>query len=112
MAREDHDLDWTFDFMKGRGKTKEELARRTDPHTSHEAAEKIVPKLTKLRQKVYDRLRQAKFGMTDYELETWFGEHNSTYRTRRSELTEMGLVEDTGETRIIKGRARKVWRAK
>jgi hypothetical protein len=50
-------------------------------------------------------------GMTDFELEEIFGNHGSTYRTRRSELTEQGLIIDTGRTRVQRGRNRIVWAA-
>src|SRR4249920_842717 len=88
------------------------LARRTDPHTSHEAAASVLPKLSELRRTVYELLLQAgPYGLTDYAIEEHLHNHGSTYRTRRAELVAMGLVEDAGITRVINGRARKVWRA-
>lgn len=85
------------------------LARRTDPHTSHRAAELIAPKIKPLQQKVLAVLRLNDDGLTDYEIEDYYRDHGSTYRTRRAELVDLGIVIDTGKTRIIKGRARKVW---
>ncbi len=85
-------------------------ARSTDPGTSHEAAEAISSNLRKLQAFVLETLREHPNGLTDYELEEKCGSHGSTYRTRRAELAEMGLVEQCGH-RIIAGSNRNVWRA-
>lgn len=75
-------------------------ARRTDPDTSHAAAERVTPDLSKLQQltlgaiKVYgpliDRklvtIMTAKHGRTD-----------STWRTRRAELVAKGYVKAVGK---------------
>jgi hypothetical protein len=87
-------------------------ARSTDPETSHQAAEAIVPKISEIQRDILDLLSQesdAERGLTDYEIESRFGNYTSTYRTRRAELTEMGLIRAAG-TRKIKGRNRIVWK--
>ena len=87
-----------------------QLVRNSDPVTSLKAAMRMIPKLKKLQRKVYDALWWAGVrGLTDYELEERLGSHGSTYRTRRSELVECGLAEDSGRKRIIHGSLRVVW---
>ena len=91
-------------------KRADQLARATDPTTSHMAAEAMIPKLRAIQREVYDVLKRAgSKGLTDWEIEGECGSHGSTYRTRRSELTAMGLVMDTGRKRTILGRQRTVW---
>lgn len=86
------------------------MARRSDPSTSHEAAEKIVPKLGDLQRRVLAELRAAgAVGLCDLELETRCGSHGSTFRTRRSELVDLGLVRDSGRKIVLNGRNRVVW---
>ncbi len=90
------------------------LARRSDPSTSREAAEKIVAKLRPLQQRVYEVLKAAgPDGLTDLDLEAKCGSHGSTYRTRRAELVnDKGLVVDTGRRRMQRGRKRIIWAIK
>jgi len=86
------------------------MHRKSDPHTSVEAAESVVGKLRELQIKVLDELETAGVnGLTDYELEERCGSHGSTYRTRRSELVEKGLVLDSGRRRVIADSNRIVW---
>lgn len=88
-------------------------ARRSDPDTSREAANDISPALREIQRTV---LRFAAMcgvrGFTDPELSDYFDTTSSTYRTRRSELVAMGMVEDTGERVAIgpKGRRHAIWR--
>ncbi len=86
-----------------------QLVRRKDPETSREAAEKVVPKLRLLQQRVLAVLRQYPDGLTDYQIEMLLGDHGSTYRTRRSELVALGLVRDSGHKKVINGTHRTVW---
>lgn len=97
-------------------------ARRGGPETSAAAAEFIAGDPAALRDKqkaVLNILKDAgKAGLTDEELHRecirlhgWRGQ--STARTRRCELVELGLVEDTGERReVASGLKGRVWRAK
>jgi hypothetical protein len=90
-------------------------ARPSDPHTSHDAARLLSPaKLRDSQKAVLGHFR--KFGpMTDTDLvNVYVGspQSRSGLRTRRSELVDRGLVEDTGaRKRLPTGRNAIVWRA-
>lgn len=89
------------------------FARNTDPDTSHLAAEVIGPSVRELQRKVLTYAAQRGLGgFIDPEMNEDFGTHSSTFRTRRSELVALGMIEDTGERLSIGGRGRKhaVWR--
>jgi hypothetical protein len=85
-------------------------ARRTDPRTSHEAAQAVTPSLTAVQRRVM-RYAQAKGQFIDLDLEVHAGDHGSTLRTRRRELVDLGLLRDSGGTRRPEGRARRfiIW---
>lgn len=88
-------------------------ARWSDPDTSHAAAEGVTPNLRELQAAVLAfAYRCEPFGFTDPAMNEHFGVQSSTYRTRRSELVEYGLIADTGERVKLggKGRAHAVWR--
>jgi hypothetical protein len=82
--------------------------RLSDPDTSREAADSVAPKMTALRATVLGHFARRR-SLTDLELEGLCADHGSTYRTRRSELVQMGLVEDSGERREQRGSNRVVW---
>lgn len=86
-----------------------QLARRFDPSTSHRAADGIVHKLRPIQIKVLEQLKAAPDGLTDYELEELCGSHGSTFRSRRAELVEAGLVADSGRIKHLAGSNRIVW---
>jgi hypothetical protein len=89
-----------------------QITRRSDPITSFEAGVRVLPRLKEIQSKVYWYLRSiGPHGLADWEIENHFGDHGATYRTRRAELVDLGLVRDTGRTRTINGRKRKVWAA-
>jgi hypothetical protein len=90
----------------------EQITRRSDPHTSFQAGRTVLPRLRELQREVYNVLAKFPDGLTDLELEEKCGSHGSTYRTRRAELVELGIVIDTGQTRLQRGRNRKIWKAK
>lgn len=86
--------------------------RADDPETSREAAEAIQPTKTAIQRKVEDyALRAGAVGFTDYALS--LAHHSgwsSTYRTRRAELTEAGVIVDSGRReRLATGRRAIVW---
>ncbi len=88
-------------------------ARRDDLDTSHAAAEEVSPHIRELQAKVLDYARsRGRTGFTDVALNEHFETTSSTYRTRRSELVDKGLVEDSGERVALGGRGRKhaLWR--
>lgn len=93
-------------------------ARQSDPRTSKAAAESITERSAEsIRARVLGTLRMYG-GCTDEDLVAKFAALNlpgtpSGIRTRRAELTDAGLVVDSGETReLASGRAGIVWRAK
>jgi hypothetical protein len=74
-----------------------ELARHTDPSTSHNAAKDID--LTALQSDVLDAFL-LHGSLTDKQLNTMFAPSNyaeSTVRKRRSELTALGYLKDSGD---------------
>jgi hypothetical protein len=86
-------------------------ARKTDPETSHRAAAFIGSRVTRLQEIVLDYVATHR-GCTDREmvnaLREKHGGSESTWRTRRSELTDLGLIEQLGET-TINGRRHQTW---
>ena len=87
-------------------------ARRTDPDTSHEAAEAVTPGLRELQQRVEAYARSAGLqGFTDAEMEAALDDAGSTLRTRRSELAARNIVLDSGLRRTFgdSPRRRIVW---
>ncbi|URD60472.1 hypothetical protein M8312_11865 [Sphingomonas sp. KRR8] len=88
-------------------------ARNTDPDTSHEAAEAASITIRKIQQEVLAFSCQCGVrGYTDLELADFFDSTSSTYRTRRSELVALGLVEDTGSRVSVNGgRRHAIWAA-
>jgi len=62
-------------------------ARSDDPPTSKAAAKRIMRSINEKHHKVQEIHRQARSGLTDWELEEICGDHGATYRTRRQELS-------------------------
>lgn len=72
-------------------------ARRDDPQTSHEAAAAITPGLGELQAEVERyALAAGPIGFTDAAMSEALDDPSSTYRTRRSELTDKGIILDSG----------------
>jgi hypothetical protein len=90
------------------------IARTDDPQTSHEAAKTVNVK--RGQALVLDMLKSLG-DATNEELENTaqllgLDISESGVRTRRVELTRLGLVEDTGQKReTLAGNAAKVWKA-
>ena len=88
-------------------------ARKTDVDTSHRAAAFINPRVTKLQELVLEYVSTHR-GCTDREmvdaLKALHGGGESTWRTRRSELTDVGKIEALGEV-MVDGRRHKTWAA-
>lgn len=82
--------------------------RLGDPDTSREAADDISLKMTALRAIVLGHFARRR-SLTDLDLQDLCKNHRSTYRTRRSELVQLGLIEDSGERRMQDGSNRVVW---
>lgn len=86
--------------------------RRSAPYqghssTSRRAAEAAERTMGACQRRVLIELAKAdQSGLTDIELQERTGLGESTERPRRVELVRAGLVADSGETRIPKGRSR------
>lgn len=75
-------------------------ARRTDPATSYQAAAAVTPDLRSLQGQVADYARRAGVGgFTDAQLSADLDDDGSTFRTRRSELTDRNIILDSGQRR-------------
>lgn len=76
-------------------------ARATDPSTSWEAADSLSDDhVARVRDQVHKyALKCGTHGFTDKELETYFDDFGSTYRTRRAELSAMGIIVATDSKR-------------
>jgi hypothetical protein len=83
-------------------------ARRSDPATSHMAADDMAPKLAGLQAALLDAFKAAgAYGLTSDEAEAKAHLHAGA-RRRVSELHAAGLIAPTGGTRL--GRAGKAQR--
>lgn len=88
------------------------FARKTDPETSHQAAESVADP-TKVQEFILKALVRPR---TDFELVSAYQnmksprQSESGIRSRRAELVRLGLVVDTGERRKTpSGRNAIVW---
>jgi hypothetical protein len=78
--------------------------------TSRAAERMIKPHRHVLREKVLIYAERHPRGFTDHELCQFFGNHSSSYRTRRSELASEGIIVATEERRTLpSGRSAVVW---
>lgn len=89
------------------------VARATDPDTSHQAAEDVLPKAQRHRDLALAALRLAgERGLTDFELADLTGVAQTSIGVRRHELVKLGLVVATDDRRSApSGSAAIVWRA-
>jgi hypothetical protein len=92
-------------------------ARSGDPITSHEAAARHTSEsLTQKQQLVLSYFRALR-QMTDVDLRNRLradlvipaNRDGSTYRTRRSELVDLGKLRDSGQKRFQEGSNRIIW---
>jgi hypothetical protein len=89
------------------------LFRRKSKDTSIAAAVSIAPEIPNIEAQVYAYARsRGNNGFTDEELNEHFKTTKSSYRSRRADLVEQGLIADTGvRTKNAGGRFTIVWRA-
>lgn len=89
-------------------------ARRSDPRTSHAAADSMVAGADQHRRRILNHLRLiAPDNATKDEMARACGLDDVQVARRISELVETGLVEASGETRpTATGRAATAWRAR
>jgi hypothetical protein len=73
--------------------------RSTDPRTSHRAAHKVRPRAPTIRAQVLAFARNRMDFIDEDLVEAFPGSPESSYRKRRSELTEGNWIVDTGRTR-------------
>lgn len=101
-----HDL-----FEPAFGTPAREMRRRTDPDTSHAAAEKINS--TRLEQLVYEVIARHPNGcISDDVVKALPGHGVQTLSPRYAPLIRKGFIEDTGERRQgSTGRQQRVLRA-
>ena len=84
------------------------LTRVSDPSTSHEATTHIATTMSDTQKLVLDFIRsRGASGCTDLDIQRRFGNHGSTFRTRRAELTALGLVRDSG-ARVMQDKGRRI----
>ena len=88
-------------------------ARKTDPVTSHEAAEAITPSLNKIEQGIYDALCSfLPGGATSDEIVEASGIQYRTVTPRLKPMCKKGFVVDSGEhKRGDSGRRQIIWMA-
>lgn len=79
--------------------------------TSVAAADGIKPTAARLREMVYDAIKDAgTHGLTDEQIQDALNMGGSTERPRRRELEQAGRIRDSGKTRLTKsGRKAAVW---
>ena len=86
------------------------MFRRDAMDTSIAAAASIYPDLRRLQLEVLAYAKHRPNGFTDEQMNEFFETHRSTYRARRSELVDKGLVMDSGQRRpMTNGRKATVW---
>ena len=72
-------------------------ARRTDPDTSHSAADAATVEITNKRKLVEHYAAGRPYGFMDAQMSQDLGDEGSTLRTRRSELTAQNIIMDSGK---------------
>jgi hypothetical protein len=78
--------------------------------TSISAAASIYPDLRRLQLEVLVFAKHRPNGFTDEQMNEFFETHRSTFRARRSELVDKGLIVDSGKRRAMtNGRNATVW---
>lgn len=75
------------------------MARTPDHATSEAAAKNVTRRLSTIRQRVIAYAESAPQGFIDMDLLDKFGGAESSYRKRRTELTEEGVIVATSSTR-------------
>lgn len=84
------------------------LHRSQDQPTSIMAARQIVPMITEFKKRVIAyAMSKGHEGFCDAEMNNFFGEINSSYRTRRADLTRDGIILNSGRTKKY-GRAKHI----
>jgi hypothetical protein len=86
------------------------LFRHDAMDTSVAAAASVYPDLRRLQLEVLAFAKHRPDGFTDEQMNEFFDTHRSTFRARRSELVDKGLIVDSGQRRpMTNGRKATVW---
>lgn len=88
-------------------------ARNTDPQTSHDAANALSEDtLTRLQSAVVAALAAHPHGLTTVEIAAVTGIERDTISPRMPKLVELGIVIDSGQRRVPRGKTRAgiVWK--
>lgn len=115
-GRDTHDAEHLLHCSGAAGYEPLTHVRTTDPETSLAAAESQTDDHVTLVQSRVLELHAAAHGLTDEELRHQYREQygptgESSVRSRRNDLTLKGLIEDSGEQRVLEsGRPGIVWR--
>jgi hypothetical protein len=88
------------------------LHRKHDHDTSIGAAIAIAPKLNEIQLQVMAYANNKPNGFTDVDLNKFFNCTSSTFRTRRKELVEKGLIANSWKRERVNGRMHIVWISK
>jgi hypothetical protein len=99
----------TLDLFAVAARKKESPPYQVHNETSRLAAQSIAPAAGTLRARVLAVIEAAPGGLTDEEGMTASGIGPSTYRPRRVELWEAGLVHQAGTRLTRSGRSAQVW---
>ena len=88
------------------------LARRTDPPTSHAAAEQAEPVINRHHRIIMGYLADLPFGGTSYDIAGGVGLENQQVNKRMRELERNGLVLESERRGLTpSGRSAIIWRA-
>jgi transcription initiation factor IIE alpha subunit len=89
------------------------MHRTNDRETSIEAAKKVSTRAGSGRALALEALRKHPDGLTDEELASITKQYQNSIGKRRTELTQAGLIEDSGLRRLSsRGSMMIVWRIK
>lgn len=94
--------------MNEKFELRERQARRIS-EMSRLAHGRIHSRISYIQEQVLLFLKNSPAGATDYDIQQYFEDDRSTYRTRRAELCAMGRIRNSGRTRLQAGSKRTVW---
>lgn len=85
------------------------MARRSDPQTSHIAAQKTLPKLTQTKQKILDLLSNHPQGLTSSEVAHLLNIDKGSSSKRLGDLEKEGYIHVCGTRPSDRGRPSSVY---
>ena len=81
--------------------------RRLDPDTSR--VRLSADRITGIQRDILNYLSKYPGGATDLDIQRFFNDQTSTYRSRRAELTKQGKIKDSGRRMRQMARKRILW---